>query len=181
MDSRRYVPRRALMYVPGSDERKLAKIPKLGADCVCLDCEDGVAFNAKEQARRQIRDLLETKSIENFFGKSECTVRVNSISSGLCHLDVDLIFDKPKSVENFIVPSAVHLPKCDSPEDIDEFAYIFNSATSDWLSASEDLKIGLIIFIESAKAMINLPEICERASKLKERSPLTPETLVFGR
>ena len=34
-----FTPRRALMYVPGSDARKLAKIPSLGADCVCLDCE----------------------------------------------------------------------------------------------------------------------------------------------
>ena len=46
---RRYVPRRALMYVPGSDVRKIEKIPKLGADCVCIDCEDGVSVNMKEQ------------------------------------------------------------------------------------------------------------------------------------
>ena len=50
LDSRRrYVPRRALMYVPGSDLRKVEKIPKLGADCVCIDCEDGVSVNMKEQ------------------------------------------------------------------------------------------------------------------------------------
>ena len=37
------------MYVPGSDDRKIEKIPKMIADCVCLDCEDGVALNKKEQ------------------------------------------------------------------------------------------------------------------------------------
>ena len=37
------------MYVPGSDVRKIEKIPKLGADCVCIDCEDGVSVNMKEQ------------------------------------------------------------------------------------------------------------------------------------
>ena len=55
------------MYVPGNDERKVAKIPVLGADCVCLDCEDGVAINKKEAARENIRRLLDSKSID--FGK----------------------------------------------------------------------------------------------------------------
>ena len=40
-------PRRAMMYVPASDERKIRKIPTLGADTVVLDCEDGVAVNQK--------------------------------------------------------------------------------------------------------------------------------------
>ena len=62
-----YRPRRSLMYVPGNDERKVAKIPVLGADCVCLDCEDGVAINKKEAAREYIRRLLDTQSID--FGK----------------------------------------------------------------------------------------------------------------
>jgi citrate lyase subunit beta-like protein len=35
------------MYVPGNDDRKVAKIPFLGADCVVLDCEDGVSINKK--------------------------------------------------------------------------------------------------------------------------------------
>ena len=55
------------MYVPGNDNRKLAKIPSLGADCICLDCEDGVAANMKEAARTNIRNILDTRSIE--FGK----------------------------------------------------------------------------------------------------------------
>ena len=55
------------MYVPGNDNRKLAKIPSLGADCICLDCEDGVAANMKEAARTNIRNILDTGSIE--FGK----------------------------------------------------------------------------------------------------------------
>lgn len=47
MESRRYIPRRAVLYVPGSDDRKLQKIPSLGADCIVLDCEDGVALSRK--------------------------------------------------------------------------------------------------------------------------------------
>lgn len=39
--------RRAVMYVPASDEKKLKKVPSLKADTVVLDFEDGVAFNQK--------------------------------------------------------------------------------------------------------------------------------------
>ena len=42
-----YTPRRAVLYVPGNDERKLKKIPSLKADCVVMDCEDGVAHSQK--------------------------------------------------------------------------------------------------------------------------------------
>ncbi|XP_078402164.1 citramalyl-CoA lyase, mitochondrial isoform X2 [Cetorhinus maximus] len=43
----KYVPRRAVLYVPGNDERKLHKITSLRVDCAVLDCEDGVALNKK--------------------------------------------------------------------------------------------------------------------------------------
>ena len=43
----KYVPRRAVMYVPGNDWKKINKIPSLRADSFILDCEDGVALNKK--------------------------------------------------------------------------------------------------------------------------------------
>lgn len=50
-EKRTFVPRRALMYVPASEEKKLAKISSLQADCIVLDCEDGVALSKKTEAR----------------------------------------------------------------------------------------------------------------------------------
>ena len=43
----RFRPRRAVLYVPASDERKWRKAASLGADTVVLDFEDGVAENKK--------------------------------------------------------------------------------------------------------------------------------------
>jgi len=63
--------------------------------------------------------------ISVFFGPSECSVRVNSIQSGLCHDDLDEIFAAPRYNVKFIVPSAIHLPKVDTTEILDEFAYVF--------------------------------------------------------
>lgn len=48
--SLRYVPRRAVLYVPGNDERKIRKLASLNVDCAVLDCEDGVALNKKVPA-----------------------------------------------------------------------------------------------------------------------------------
>ncbi|XP_059695271.1 citramalyl-CoA lyase, mitochondrial isoform X2 [Haemorhous mexicanus] len=45
--SHKYVPRRAVLYVPADDEKKIRKIPSLNVDCAVLDCEDGVALNRK--------------------------------------------------------------------------------------------------------------------------------------
>lgn len=46
-NGRKVVPRRAVLYVPGDDSRKIAKAENLDVDCVVLDCEDGVAANRK--------------------------------------------------------------------------------------------------------------------------------------
>lgn len=44
---KKYIPRRAVLYVPGSDKNKLQKITSLDVDCAVMDCEDGVAMNRK--------------------------------------------------------------------------------------------------------------------------------------
>ena len=43
----RYRPRRAIMYVPGADQRKMDKVPLLGVDTAVFDIEDGVAADQK--------------------------------------------------------------------------------------------------------------------------------------
>ncbi|XP_048656638.1 citramalyl-CoA lyase, mitochondrial isoform X7 [Marmota marmota marmota] len=47
LPNHKYIPRRAVLYVPGNDEKKIKKIPSLNVDCAVLDCEDGVAANKK--------------------------------------------------------------------------------------------------------------------------------------
>lgn len=44
---KKFVPRRACLYVPGSDLAKIEKVKKLDVDSLILDCEDGVAATAK--------------------------------------------------------------------------------------------------------------------------------------
>ena len=48
----------AMLFVPGSDDRKIGKIPELDADAVILDLEDSVAVSAKAEARRKVAARL---------------------------------------------------------------------------------------------------------------------------
>ncbi len=57
-NERKFVPRRAALYVPGNDERKLKKTEGLDVDCVIMDCEDGVALNRKVCAVSMVRPIV---------------------------------------------------------------------------------------------------------------------------
>ena len=74
--------------------------------------EDGVALKSKAQARQNIRRILDKESTIDF-GRSELTVRVNSLRSGLCHADLEAVFGG-LHIDN--APSSIHLPKVDDPE-----------------------------------------------------------------
>ncbi|KAK2556281.1 Citramalyl-CoA lyase, partial [Acropora cervicornis] len=79
-DVKSYTPRRSFLYIPGNEERKVSKAIGLNADCVVLDCEDGVA----EDARNSIHNLLGQLN----FGSREVCVRINSIETGLAEDDL---------------------------------------------------------------------------------------------
>lgn len=103
---RNYTPRRALLYVPGDDKRKLDKTLGLKVDCVAMDCEDGVALNRKDAARKTIRDILDKGKPDNI--KYDWAVRLNSVDSGLCQNDVNELL----SAKN--LPDTVLLPKVEN-------------------------------------------------------------------
>jgi len=147
----------------------IAKIPNLGADCVCLDCEDGVAINMKEAARSNIRKILDSQSIN--FGKSECSVRVNSVDTGLCQDDLEVILGG----EN--LPSSIHLPKV---KDRAELEFLWQLSEKN--VGNRNCTLGLIMFIETARSLLDIDQICKDAWDLasKPGSVLCPVALVFG-
>ena len=76
--------RRAILYMPGDDRRKIQKATTLGVDSICMDMEDGVAANKKTEAREVIAGAMK----ELDFGKSERCIRINQIGSGLEKYDL---------------------------------------------------------------------------------------------
>ncbi|KAK8381658.1 hypothetical protein O3P69_018639 [Scylla paramamosain] len=165
---RKYIPRRAVLYVPGNDARKQQKIPSLAADCIVLDCEDGVAMSMKDAARSKIYQTLHTQAID-FTGK-DCSVRFNSVQSGLCEEDMREILSAQH------VPATVHLPKVDSPEHLTWFADKLKTT----LGTRAMEKLRLVIFTESAESLLCLPDICRRGVELSHDFPFLLDAIVFG-
>lgn len=145
--------RRALLYVPGDDPHKIQKAAKLGVDCACLDLEDGVANNQKHAARESIRAALQTME----FGNSERLVRVNPERTGLTELDLHSILP--------VHPDGIVLPKVESVDQLLKVERIIRKYESKhgW----EKEGITLIAIAESAKAILNLGEICNSIQRLK--------------
>ncbi|KAM5275343.1 citramalyl-CoA lyase, mitochondrial isoform 2-T2 [Hipposideros larvatus] len=163
----KYIPRRAVLYVPGNDEKKIKKIPSLHVDCAVLDCEDGVAVNKKHEARLRI-----VKTLEDFdLGPTEKCVRINSVSSGLAEEDLETL------LQSRVLPSSLMLPKVEGPEEIQWFSDKF----SFYLKGRKlEQPLNLIPFVETAMGLLNFKAVCEEAVKTGPQVGLFLDAVVFG-
>ncbi len=95
---------RSLLFVPGDDERKIAKGLGSAADALILDLEDAVA-PARKAAAREIcaKAIASSKSTQRLF------VRVNALDTGDTLSDLTAIVPAG--------PYGVVLPKCRGSED----------------------------------------------------------------
>nr|XP_002740813.1 PREDICTED: citrate lyase subunit beta-like protein, mitochondrial-like [Saccoglossus kowalevskii] len=164
-----YTPRRAMLYVPGNDERKLKKIPTLKADCVCMDCEDGVALNRKEEARNTICTMLDELELPSYMDRA---VRINSIDNPtLAEEDLKVIMKAKR------LPATLMVPKVNEPQQLHWVAEKLKEVLSD-RQLSQPMK--LVIFIESAIALIHLREILHHGMDLSKDGPFMLDGVVFG-
>jgi citrate lyase beta subunit len=150
--------RRALLYVPGNETRKIEKAATLGADAVCLDLEDGVAPNRKAEARTAIANALQNLD----FGKSEKLARINAVGSGLEQEDLAALVPAH--------PDAIVIPKV---SDADQIKWVSARLLElEQAYGMERSSIGLIGMIENARGVINLATISSADARL--------EALIFG-
>lgn len=150
--------RRALLYMPGDDRRKIEKATTLGVDCICMDMEDGTAINRKAEARAVIAQAMK----ELKFGKSERCIRINSIGSG---------FEKDDLAAALATkPDSIVVPKIETAEQV---KWVSDRIESFELSSRLNLgSIRLLIGVETAKGLVNLKEITEADKRL--------EAVIFG-
>ena len=141
--------RRALLYMPGDDWRKINKALTLGVDCICMDMEDGVALNRKAEARQTIARALQ----ELDFGRSEKLARINAVGSGLEHDDIHAVLP--------FHPDGIVIPKMESLDQIEWASQIIERAELeyDWPINS----IRMLVGIETARGILNLKEIASHA------------------
>ena len=123
--------RRALLYMPGDDWKKIIKAIMLGVDCICMDMEDGVAVNKKAEARATIAKALR----ELDFGKSEKLARINAVGSGMDKEDIEAVLPYH--------PDGIVIPKMESLEQIQWATRHHRSrGIEEWLGAQFDLDSG---------------------------------------
>lgn len=150
--------RRALLYVPGDNLHMVEKASALGADCVCLDIEDGVALNRKADARVTIAGALSRLD----FGRSERLVRINPVGSGLENNDLDAVL--PAHPDGIVIPKV---------QDAGQVQWVSRKiAEAEKLYGWEPGAIVLLVLIESARGVVNLKEIAGADPRL--------QGLIFG-
>ena len=137
--------RRALLYMPGDSRPKIEKAISLGVDCICMDMEDGTAYNRKEKAREVIAKALQDLD----FGRSEKLIRINGVGTGL--EDDDLAMTLPHHPDGVVIPKA---------ESLTQIKWLSEKIEAMELSQGWELNsVRILAVIESAKGLVNLHEI----------------------
>lgn len=150
--------RRAILYMPGDDLRKIQKAAASGVDCACLDMEDGVALNRKAEARATIVQALQTVD----FGQTERLARINAVGSGFEADDLSTVLPAR--------PDGIVIPKVEYAEQIQ---FVSQSITSyEELYGWPVGGIPIIVVVESARGIVNLAQIAAADARL--------EGIIFG-
>ena len=109
MDDEHFQPRRSFIFMPGVSPEMFPKALATGADIVCIDLEDAIAPQHKEDARTRTMKLFETPQANDGV---ERLIRIN------CLRTVDGMADVQAAVANPVPPPALMLPKVASPDEV---------------------------------------------------------------
>ncbi len=151
--------RRVLLFCPATEEGKVEKAARLGADGVILDLEDGVALNRKSEARAAAARALSDLD----FGGTERLVRVNPEGDGLQE-------DVRATGRARRPPDAYVLPKVESAASIRGLGRLLSALEHRHRLAPGTIRI--LALIESALGVVRLEEIAGSDPRL--------DALVFG-
>jgi len=146
------IPRRSVLYIPGSNPRAHDKARSLPADCVLLDLEDSIAPEEKQGAR----ELAIATIRKGGFGQREVVLRINPLTSEWG--TDDLMAAAASDVD------AILLPKIQDPEGLAQARRLLRAE-----GAPADL--ALWVMMETPLAIIRAHEIAAAAAC--ERNPLT--------
>ncbi|WP_209440819.1 HpcH/HpaI aldolase/citrate lyase family protein [Amycolatopsis thermoflava] len=140
-------PLRSLLFVPGDDEKKLAKASKSDADALIIDLEDSVSASHKEAAR----DITATHLQRNVGPEGPALwVRVNPLSTSLALNDL-------AAVVRF-APAGIMLPKIDGPEDLTTLTHHLDALEAAYGLARGSVKI-IPVVTETPTAVLRLGEL----------------------
>lgn len=141
--------RRATLFVGGLVLDALRPALESGADIVCIDLEDAVPPERKDEARAAVVEALSTASISP---EVQVAVRVNTVRTPEGRADIDAILSHAPSV------GALMLPKVDSADDILDVSRA---------AARRSSPVELYAIIETAPGLERCGEIAAADGRLK--------------
>ena len=116
---------RTAFFIPGGNEKMLAKAGSIAADLIIFDLEDSVLPSEKRQARKLVQSILKGNSN----GKQMLAVRVNAMDTPYLKDDLDAVMSGR--------PDIIMLPKFESGEQLMQL-----SALLDQLESENSIKGG---------------------------------------
>lgn len=148
---------RSELAVPGSNPGMFEKAAKSAADIIFLDCEDAVAPDDKEQARKNIIEGL--NDID--WGTKTMMVRINGLDTHYMYRDVVDIVEACPRLDMILIP------KAGTAADV----YAVNMMVTQIEAAKKrDKRIGFEVLIETALGMANVEAIAQSSKRLEAMS-----------
>ncbi len=144
--------RRTMMFVPGNNPAMIKDAGIYGADSIMFDLEDAVSLAEKDAARFLISEAIKTQD----YGEAELVVRVNGQDTPYYHNDVLAMVKAGIEV--------IRLPKVESAEMIKQLEQ--DTLVAEKKFGKEIGSTHLMAAIESAKGVLNAPEIATASSRM---------------
>ena len=148
---------RSELAVPGTNTSLFEKAAKSAADIIFLDCEDAVAPDDKEKARKNIIQGLN----EINWGTKTMMVRINGLDTHYMYRDVVDIVEACPRLDMILIP------KVGLPADV----YAVDMMVTQIETAKKHTKrIGFEVLIETALGMANVEAIAQSSKRLEAMS-----------
>jgi len=148
---------RSELAVPGTNPALFRKAAQSRADIIFLDCEDAVAPDDKEQARKNIIQGLN----EVEWGRKTLMVRINGLDTHYMYRDVVDIVEACPRLDMILIP------KVGVPQDV----YALDMLVTQIEAAKKrDKRIGFEVLIETALGMANVEAIAQSSRRLEAMS-----------
>lgn len=148
---------RSELAVPGSNPAMFEKAARSAADIVFLDCEDAVAPDDKEQARKNIVEGL--NDID--WGAKTMMVRINGLDTHYMYRDVVDIVEACPRLDMILIP------KVGVAADVYAIDMLVTQIET---ARKRTRRIGFEVLIETALGMANVEAIAQSSRRLEAMS-----------
>jgi citrate lyase beta subunit len=145
--------RRSFHFVPGGNERMMARALTLPADALILDLEDAVTLPRKAEARQIVLRWLQTLD----FGSRERWVRINPLATGFGEADLE------GTIEGR--PDGYVVPKPESAADIRAIAQSLDRLEEKHHVLFGSTKLA-VVATERPEGLLNIAEIARSSPRI---------------